>query len=1330
MNEEQARSLIKDVFQSRFAKPAFEEFLSEFLPSFDLTKAFGPLSGNVIRAAFRDRIASYERVGQYADPDQRKIDVLIINLNRETTLQHGRTGLRNFAADYLQSDRGLGKTAVLLAYVPSDGGDWRFSFVTLETSLAENEKGRFKEVVDKITPARRKSFLVGESEKSHTAQSRFVKWIGSRNAPTVQEIEDCFDVEAVTKEFFNKYKVLFERTRAAILDVCEKNSRVKQEFLDIGLSKKAVDGSDNETLVPNADDFAKKLLGQVVFLYFLQRKGWFGVQTEWGDGDKKFLRHLFENREDYLTGARTGKKCNYFNDILEPLFYEALAYPRDRDYSKQFDCKIPFLNGGLFEPIYGYNWQQFDLLLPDDLFSNNEKTKDGDIGDGILDIFDRYNFTVNESEPLETEVAVDPEMLGKVFENLLPEHEKKGKGAYYTPRPIVAYMCQQSLINYLDTHFANIARDDLETFIIYGERHADFEARSNKANEDKLLPDGIRANARKIDKRLANIKVCDPAIGSGAFPVGMMHEIVRARQTLASIGSMPEKSAYELKRHAIENSLYGVDIDSGAVEIAKLRLWLSLVVDEEDRKTVQPLPNLDFKIMQGDSLIDEFRGIRLFDDAMLDQKAALTHDSEQLISDLKEKIAKKTQEFFLLHQKGDAAAIKLHAVEKDIVALKVQLDGATGKGKDRKAAGESLYNGSEEPSKVSIRFAELQKIHQAIIKETNGERKRDLRAAADRLEHEFVSENLREVEKAVNQQLKKLRQDLDGEVANVKATMKSEIETPKIQKLKKQIVQKQKELSDLGETQEQLAMMDFSKFKPFFLWHLHFFEIFQTQGGFDVVLGNPPYLKIQNISDEIAKILKSKYVTATGKFDIYVTFIEKSFALLNHSGVVLFIHPHRFLTADYGNGLKKLLDDIRGLRSAILFGIQQIFETATTYTGIFEYSNNNVSIQVKEVGSKVFQHIPFSTKQYSNDASHWRTLTSNEESSSLVGRLSSFPNRLTEVFEGIYQGIVTVGDEIFTMRGEMSKNTTKCYSEAIGAQIEIESSMMRHLLKGEDIRRYEKPVSDLLLFYPHYIDSRGKTVPLEESKLRAEFPLAYRYIAQFKKQLIEKKIKYKTNPKYWYSLHRSRDLKIFEGDKIITPYLQNSPNFAFDRAGWLTNTKGYVLVVSNEMEFNYKYLLGVLNSPVLWYFIKQTSSPFSGAFYEFTTNNFGRFTVPNCEMEAQKLIATIVDYVLYLKGIMLDETDSARSLMIAYFEQVINGLVYELYLAKEIQEAQKYFFKPLKDEKLPAVDKIHGDKLAEIRRIFECLFDRNHVIRKNIFFLDTLEIVRIIEGKA
>src|SRR6202041_661355 len=250
--------------------------------------------------------------------------------------------------------------------------------------------------------------------------------------------------------------------------------------------------------------------------------------------------------------------------VLEPLFYDTLATdPGHEAWCDNFKCRIPFLNGGLFEPLGDYDWRKNDIILSNKLFTNNVFVEKGVVGTGVLDVFDRYNFTVNEAEPLEKEVAIDPEMLGKVFENLIEENRRKGLGAYYTPRDIVHYMCQEGLIDYLDEKLNKgkeiIRRSDIETFVHLGEQVV-------------KMPKSIEQHSRQIDKELADITICDPAVGSGAFPVGMMMEIVRARSSLTPyFNDIYERTPYQFKRHAIQNSLYGVDLDPGAVEIAKLR---------------------------------------------------------------------------------------------------------------------------------------------------------------------------------------------------------------------------------------------------------------------------------------------------------------------------------------------------------------------------------------------------------------------------------------------------------------------------------------------------------------------------------------------------------------------------------------------------------------------------------------------------------------------------------------------------------------------------------------------------------------------------------------
>jgi type I restriction-modification system DNA methylase subunit len=521
-------------------------------------------------------------------------DVLIVHITESYKLERTRTALRDFVAHKLKRGDGEDnsyKEAALVAFVAPDLQSWRFSYVRMEYATTRDPKTGKIKPEERLTPARRHSYLVGTDEECHTAQSRFLALLQNTSVrPTLAQIEEAFSIEAVTKEFFGEYVRLFEDTEAALTAMVKGDKTIRDDFMAKGVS---------------TVDFAKKLLGQIVFLYFIQKKGWLGVPKggKWGDGPRNFLRQIAD--------CAIREKKSLFNEVLEPLFYDTLATDRgDEAWCKTFSCRIPFLNGGLFEPLANYDWEKTEINLPNKLFTNQTLTIAGDVGDGILDVFDRYNFTVNEAEPLEKEVAIDPEMLGKVFENLIEENRRKGLGAFYTPREIVHYMCQESLINYLDTTVNRqgcvIQRTEIEALIREGEQAVHYEAarKDGTVSYARRLPETVEKHACALDEALKNITVCDPAVGSGAFPVGMMTEIVRSRCALTTYFSeFAERTPYKFKRHAIQNCLYGVDIDSGAVEIAKLRLWLSLIVDEDDVKQIKPLPNLDYKIVAGNSLL-------------------------------------------------------------------------------------------------------------------------------------------------------------------------------------------------------------------------------------------------------------------------------------------------------------------------------------------------------------------------------------------------------------------------------------------------------------------------------------------------------------------------------------------------------------------------------------------------------------------------------------------------------------------------------------------------------------------------------------------------------
>lgn len=447
--------------------------------------------------------------------------------------------------------------AIIIFYT-KNSQNYRFSLIE------SNYKWLSDTVVTReFSMPKRLSFFLGPESKVHTPSSQFKTKIKNYN-----DLKRRFDIEVISEEFFQKYKDLFLK----ITEYLNKDKKFKL-FLD----EKKIE----------TDLFAKKFLGQIVFCYFLQKKGCLGAKKNQtlSNGDKFFLRNSFE--------LFNKNKKNFYNEFFEFLIYDGLNKENKNNYIEILDCKVPYLNGGLFEEIENYDWKNEKLNIPNSFFSNNS-------GDGVLDIFDLYNFTVDENDGLDVEIGIDPEMLGKVFEKLLPENFRKGKGSYYTPRFVVSFMSKQIIKNFL------ISKSDLlnhENFI-YDLVNFDF------LDEDVLIKkiEQYQNNEilKTIDNLLTNIKICDPAIGSGAFPVLIMNEIVKIRFRINNFFE-GKKTIYLLKREFIENSIYGVDIDKGAIEISKLRLWLSLIVEEKNVNNLSPLPNLSYKILQGNSLVQKYK---------------------------------------------------------------------------------------------------------------------------------------------------------------------------------------------------------------------------------------------------------------------------------------------------------------------------------------------------------------------------------------------------------------------------------------------------------------------------------------------------------------------------------------------------------------------------------------------------------------------------------------------------------------------------------------------------------------------------------------------------
>ncbi|MCY4576684.1 MAG: N-6 DNA methylase, partial [Chloroflexi bacterium] len=354
----------------------------------------------------------------------------------------------------------------------------------------------------------------------------------------------AFAIEPFTDEFFDEYQRVFKRAEEAITGFGDSDKEKGAKRL-----------------------FTQTLFNRLMFVHFLSRKGWLSIND-----DKDYLRALWTDYSKNAAPTPSGNDPNFYRDRLRVLFSTGLNNPDSRDVTggaSHAIGSVPFLNGGLFE--------ESDLDNRDGIH-----VPDSIIESALTELFEKFNFTVMESTPYDIEVAVDPEMLGKVFEELV--NERHDSGAYYTPRPVVAFMCREALKGYLEGKETGVSAENIASFI---------------DTHDASYIGGPAAP--RVGAELDEITVVDPACGSGAFLLGMMQELVELRDALFRIRSEPGE-LYKIKLHIIQRNLYGVDINEFAVNIAMLRLWLSLAIDF-DGDTPPPLPNLDFKIVRGDSLL-------------------------------------------------------------------------------------------------------------------------------------------------------------------------------------------------------------------------------------------------------------------------------------------------------------------------------------------------------------------------------------------------------------------------------------------------------------------------------------------------------------------------------------------------------------------------------------------------------------------------------------------------------------------------------------------------------------------------------------------------------
>ena len=910
MSAENKKKIIDNLFDNQFNKDNFKEFVNTILNvKIDIDSEYKYVG---IHKVFMNYIENYYIVSNYKDNEKNNILIMVVKIKDSIDDPvRARVKQREFIARHLRDKE---KNGALVVFYNDKSKNWRISFIRLSYDFTS------KGAEEKLTPAKRLSYVIGEGEASKTVKDQFFSLANMEESISLEQLEGLFALEKVTNEFFKEYKNKY-------LDI--KETLIKDEnFVKEALKH---DIENPESFI---EGFSKKLMGQIAFIYFLQKKGWLGIEIvpesltfeeynriyeraldterevlnkvyfrkekelytlnkeelkkldnknesellvgafhnteyfkEWGSGKKKFLRELFEKHK---IEDKNNKKT-FFEDYLEPLFYNNFSEDRgEKQYSAEFNCRLPFLNGGLFDPYGDYNWKETTFNLDDSLFSNDKDN-------GILDIFDRYNFTINENDNYETEVAVDPEMLGKVFENLLEVFDRKSKGAFYTPREIVRYMTNESIMNYLLSHLEEkgISKEDLEYLFNLGEFTKEYDEQIFEKDyiTDKKelkkgifgMPSNIISHSKEIDELLRKVKIADPACGSGAFPLGILNEIVRARNVLTFYINMIEilkekdeknywsrlekkqrsRTPYKLKLYAIQNSLYGVDIEPSAIDITKLRLWLSILVDSTNND-VRPLPNLDFNFMIGNSLIDEFEGMKLFDESLLDDKV----------------------------------------LEKKLKKIK-------------KAENMKLFRGIEDILKEIF-------IKQSLFfNENNSNKKKELKNDIEELENNLIKLTLTE-----NGNHKKLEE---------------------IEKGRKE------------------------RRKPYFLWKLEFAKVFKENGGFDIVIGNPPYIGEGKNKDVFLPVQQTSFGKKyyIGKMDFWYFFTSLGIELLKENGTLSYIAPNNWLTTAGGKKMRNHIMKETIIKEFIDFGDYMVFENASQQTMVFLLEKNKEKNIIKICFSKI-----------------------------------------------------------------------------------------------------------------------------------------------------------------------------------------------------------------------------------------------------------------------------------------------------------------------------------------------------------------------------------------
>ena len=1021
-------------------------------------------------------IESILRIGTI-NVDFNPIDIYDITVSDKVQMQRNRVSIQMLVRRIMDT---YSSSFMIFHYKDNSSWDWRFTFCS--------KKGNNEDSTD----SKRYTFLLGPNQSCRTAAENFEKLIQieDKGSITVESIISAFDVEALSKEFFGKYK---EHYSKFVAYMCDESNGMRDDFIDNSFDKAGLDAAkikDKEE--KPIRDYVKRLLGRIVFLHFLQKKGWMGVPAgkNWGDGDKDFMMSLYEY-------ASESQRANFLDEILEPLFSEALNTDRTSD-GDLFDTKVnlrdgsivrvPYLNGGLFERD---KYDEPKTVFPAEYFKD------------LLEFFYQYNFTIDENDPNDAQVGVDPEMLGRIFENLLEDN--KDKGAFYTPKEIVQYMCRQALVAYLQTNEDDSVKSQIENFV---------------TTYDVSVIGGADSDlARTLDQKLKEVKICDPAIGSGAFPMGLLKELFLCRGAIENFDN-----ASDIKKHIIQNNIYGVDIEKGAVDIARLRFWLSLIVDED---TPSALPNLDYKIMQGNSLLESYKGI----------------DLSQLTAEKKEISEGHQLTFF--EDESDLQRLSLRKLLDD------------------------YYNCPDHNGKTELK---------------------------------------KKISDCIQAQL-----DYSGFSRQGK----------------------------FGENLIDLSKIDIAGNDQFFLWHTWFSDVFNRpsdcdKSGFDIVIGNPPYVSHDNIPSSIP--CKS-FECFEAFADIYCYFYEIGLKDLSAKGILCFITSNSFLRANYGLPLRGYIHEHFDVLQLIDIEGTQIFGAAIVNTVIALLTKSRTdgkAIIVNEHWGMTSLADFIKSNRFAYEQSDFAmqpwTLVSPRKLC-LRRKIEKAGNTLEELGAKIRLGLATGDNKAFILDEQKRKMLIE--------KDDNNADLIKPVIRGQDIMRYTHIAPQYILLTKNDVD------------VQKDYPVIYEYLDSFGDKFKNRGAK----GKHWTNLRACAFFDDFKKEKIIWIELTDNGRFSYSNTEEYLLNSAYFLIPPTQIDA--KYLLGLLNSSVIRFYIRQIAATSGMGTLRWINNYVKQIPIPIADQTIQSRIVSLVEAILKIKA-------EDRFTDTSHLEYDIDCLFYEIFsLTKE-----------------------------------------------------------------